>query len=92
MSVNKLTIRKDGFVDRQLTIPVQFTWDYVGLDQSIDEYEQDIITQVIGVGRDFEVTRFAHAPLTGITNPTDIIIIHNINLPKSTIFHPVNNN
>jgi hypothetical protein len=43
------------------------------LDQSIDEYESKIITEVIGVGRDFEVTRFAHAPLTGTTTePTDI--------------------
>jgi len=72
MDVNKIQIVKGGTTDRQLTIPIQLTWDYLGLDQSIDEYEQDIITQVIGVGRDFEVTRFAHAPLTGITNPTDI--------------------
>jgi hypothetical protein len=73
MSVNKLTIRKDGFVDKQLTIPVQFTWDYIGQDQSIDAYESEIITEVIGVGRDFEVSRFAHTPLTGTTNdPTDI--------------------
>jgi hypothetical protein len=73
MSVNKVKINLDGFVDRQLTIPIQLTWDYVGLDQSIDEYESKIITEVIGVGRDFEVTRFAHAPLTGTTTePTDI--------------------
>ena len=72
MSVNKLTIRKDGFVNRQLTIPIQLTWDYTGLDQSIDEYEGEIITEVIGVGRDFEVTRFAHAPQTGATEATDI--------------------
>jgi hypothetical protein len=67
MSVNKIKIARDGFVDRQLTIPVQLTWDYLGLDQSIDEYEGKIITEVIGVGRDFEVTRFAHAPQTGLT-------------------------
>lgn len=73
MSVNKVKISLDGFVDRQLTIPIQLTWDYLGLDQSIDEYEGEIITEVIGVGRDFEVTRFAHAPLTGsTTEPTDI--------------------
>jgi hypothetical protein len=72
MDVNKLTIRKDGFVNKQLTIPIQFTWDYLGLDQSIDEYESEIITQVIGVGRDFEVTRFSHAPQTGATQATDI--------------------
>lgn len=75
MDVNKIQIVKGSSDDRQLTIPIQLTWDYLGLDQSIEEYEQDIITQVIGVGRDFEVTRFAHAPLTGTTNgiePTDI--------------------
>ena len=72
MNVNKVKISRDGFVDRQLTIPVELTWDYLGLDQSIDEYEGEIITEVIGVGRDFEVTRFAHAPQTGTTDATDI--------------------
>ena len=72
MSVNKLTIRKDGFVDKQLTIPVQFTWDYMGQDQSIEAYETEIITEVIGVGRDFEVSRFANEPFSGRTNETAI--------------------
>jgi hypothetical protein len=73
MDVNKIQIMQNGFVDKQITIPVQLSWDYLGLDQSIDEYESKIITEVIGVGRDFEVTRFAHAPLTGTTTePTDI--------------------
>ena len=73
MSVNKIKIQKNGIVDKQLTVPIQFTWDYLGLDQSIDEYETKIITEVIGTGRDFEVTRFAHSPLTGTTtDPTDI--------------------
>jgi hypothetical protein len=64
MSVNKITIQKNGLTDQVLTVPIQFTWDYLGLDQSIDEYETKIITEVIGTGRDFEVTRFAHSPLT----------------------------
>jgi hypothetical protein len=73
MDVNKIQIRKDGFIDKTLTIPIQLDWDYLGLDQSIDMYESDVITQVIGTGRDFEVTRFPHAPLTGVTtDPTDI--------------------
>mgnify|MGYP000521509782 CR=1 FL=1 len=58
MSVNKITIQKNGLTDQVLTVPIQFTWDYLGLDQSIDEYETKIITEVIGTGRDFEVTRF----------------------------------
>ena len=72
MSVNKIQVRRDGIIDKQLTIPVELTWDYLGLDQSIDEYETEVITEVIGVGRDFEVSRFAHAPQTGATDATDI--------------------
>ena len=62
MSVNKIQILKTGFVDKQITIPVQLDWDYLGLDESIDEYENKVISQVIGTGRDFEVSRFSHAP------------------------------
>ena len=63
MDVNKIQLTPNGFTDKGLTIPIQLTWDYLGLDQSIDEYETQVITEVIGIGRDFEVTRFAHAPM-----------------------------
>ena len=72
MSVNNIKITQNGFVDNQITIPIELSWDYLGLDQSIEAYEDEVITQVIGVGRDFEVTRFAHAPLTGATDATDV--------------------
>ena len=58
MSVNKFTIRQDGIVDKQINIPVELKWDYLGLDMSIDEYETRIIDEVIGRGRDFEISRF----------------------------------
>jgi hypothetical protein len=70
MSVNKFTIRQDGIVDKQINIPVELKWDYLGLDMPIDEYEKTIIEEVIGKGRDFEVSRFAHASATGTTNDT----------------------
>jgi hypothetical protein len=63
MDVNKIQIRQDGLINKELVIPIQLTWDYLGLDQSIDEYEADIINQVTGTYGDFEVTRFAHAPI-----------------------------
>jgi len=72
MSVNKIQLRRDAFTDKQLTIPVELKWDYLGLDMAIDEYEGEVITQVIGVGRDFEVTRFDHAPATGSTDSTEV--------------------
>jgi hypothetical protein len=70
MSANKVTIVPDG-TNKQINIPIQLTWDYLGLDMAIEEYEKDVITEVIGVGRDFEINRFAHAPDT-TTNNTEI--------------------
>ena len=72
MDVNKFVIRQDGVTDKTVNIPVQLNWDYLGLDMAIDEYEVDMITQVIGKGNDFEITRFAHAPETGTTNNTEV--------------------
>ena len=62
MDVNKVQIRRDLGVTKQINIPINLTWDYSGLDQSIDDYEIKIVEEVIGEGRDFEVSRFAHAP------------------------------
>ena len=70
--MNKITIQQNGITDKQINIPVQLTWDYLGLDIAIDEYETEVITEVIGVGRDFEVSRFAHAPATGTTDSTEV--------------------
>ena len=68
MDVNKIQIRQDGLINKELVIPIQLTWDYLGLDQSIDEYEANIIKEVTGTYGDFEVTRFAHAPIA-ISDP-----------------------
>jgi hypothetical protein len=70
--VNKVVIRQDGITDKQINIPVELQWDYLGLDMAIEEYEQTVITEVIGVGRDFEVSRFEHLPATATTNNTEI--------------------
>lgn len=69
--MNNFVIRQDIIPnDKQINIPVQLTWDYLGMDLAIDEYETQVITEVIGVGRDFEVSRFSHAPATGTTDNT----------------------
>ena len=70
--MNKVVIRQDGITDKQINIPVELQWDYLGLDMAIDEYEQTVITEVIGIGRDFEVSRFEHLPATATTNNTEI--------------------
>jgi hypothetical protein len=63
---------KEGFTNKELVIPIELTWDYLGLDQSIDEYEGEIIKKVTGDFGDFEVTRFAHAP-TLINDPSSTV-------------------
>lgn len=65
-------MRLDLPEDKQVVIPVQLNWDYLGLDDAIDEYEEKIVEEVIGKGRDFEVSRFAHSPSTGTTKTTAI--------------------
>lgn len=72
MDVNKYQILQTGFVNKSLTIPIQLKSDFLGSDDLIDEYENEMIRQVIGEGRDFEVSRFAHAPETGNTNNTEV--------------------
>ena len=71
MDVNKIQLRKDGFVNKELAIPIQLTWDYLGLDQSIEEYEATIIEQVVGKEGDFEVDRFPNAPYTFFNTATN---------------------
>lgn len=74
MGVNKFRIEQTQGIDKQINIPIELSWDYDGIDQSIDLYEEEIITEVIGVGRDFEVSRFANEPYTSITynNKTEV--------------------
>lgn len=60
--MNKFIIRQDGLEEFSLNIPIQSSWDFEGLDDAIDIYEAKAIKDVIGVGYDFEVDRFPHAP------------------------------
>lgn len=72
MTANKFFIRQTGFVNKTIDIPVELTWDYLGLDEAIDEYENKIVEDVIGKGRDFEVSRFSHAPSDDENESTEI--------------------
>jgi hypothetical protein len=64
MDVNKFILKQGFFTDKELTIPIQGKWDYEGIDDAIDKYEEKAIEEVIGKGYDFEVDRFPHAQHT----------------------------
>ena len=59
MSVNKVKILQNQ-LDTYLNIPINMDWDFSGRDQAIEEYEAEMINQVLGLPLNFETTRFAN--------------------------------
>lgn len=54
--------------DQGLQIPIEMNWDFLGKQDSIEEYESTVIEEIIGTAADFEVARFPHAEYS----PTDL--------------------
>jgi hypothetical protein len=48
--------------DEYINIPIEIKWDFEGRDESIDLYEEDVLREVIGIAKDFEIARFSHVP------------------------------
>jgi hypothetical protein len=46
--------------NQSITIPIEMQWDFLGRDDSIDVYQEDVLKIVAGLPEDFEVIRFAH--------------------------------
>ncbi len=44
---------------KYFNIPIEFTFDNLGRDQQIDEFEQDVIKNIINEIKDYDVTKFA---------------------------------
>jgi len=74
MSASKFKLSQSVGVDRSLNIPIELSWDYLNVGDSVELYEQQVIAEVLGDGRDFEVTRFANLPYSG--TPSEITEIN----------------
>lgn len=48
--------------DLGLIVPISNVWDFHGVNESIDQYENEIINQSINPIDDFETVRYAHTP------------------------------
>lgn len=59
MSVNKYKIIKPNIDDLSISLPVQMNWDYLGQQDSIDVYEDNIIDKITENKIDYELTRFS---------------------------------
>lgn len=53
----KIVINGD---DKFINIPIEIKWDFYGRDDSIEEYQTEVIKEVVGIPDDFEVFRFEH--------------------------------
>lgn len=65
----KFTLPKGD--DKYINIPIEIKWDFLGQDSAIEEYQENVVEEIIGFPGDFEVLRFAHAPYDNDTK-TDI--------------------
>lgn len=43
-----------------IELPVELKWDFYGRDETIDEYQEEVVNEIIGVPYDFEILRFTH--------------------------------
>ena len=58
--MNRKQIRlNNNFVE--INIPIELTWDFYGQQDSINEFEETVLDQILNSGQDFEVNRFDHA-------------------------------
>lgn len=59
MDVNKIKIQLP--VDNQfINIPIEMKWDFSGRQDSIEEYQEKMVNEVLGLPYDFEIARFSH--------------------------------
>jgi hypothetical protein len=65
----KFTLPKGN--DKYINIPIEIKWDILGQDDAVEEYQQNVVEDIIGFPGDFEVFRFAHSPYNNDTK-TDI--------------------
>lgn len=53
--------------DKNVNIPIKLEWDYLGIGESIDDYQNTVINQILGTPKDFETARFDHLPYANNT-------------------------
>jgi hypothetical protein len=59
MSVNKIKILRP-INDQYVDIPIEMKWDFTGRDDSILEYQDEMVKEIIGSPNDFEISRFSN--------------------------------
>ena len=77
--------------DQAIDIPIEIKWDFDGRNDSIEIYEDEVIEEIIGKPKDYEIMRFGHDSydIPPLVNLTEIIYRFNfftlleVNIPTS---------
>lgn len=74
MIVNKYKILFSEVQEKEINIPVEMNWDFLGRSMDLEAYEDKTSREVLNLDKDFEVARFSHSNKTNPTNnkATDI--------------------
>lgn len=59
MSANKYKIVLNPNIEKELTLSIQNTWDFEDRGDSLVQYEENVINEIINGDKDFEVVRFS---------------------------------
>ena len=46
--------------NQSIDIPIEIKWDFNGHEDSIEIYEDEVLEEIIGLPKDYEIKRFAH--------------------------------
>lgn len=46
--------------DEFFNIPIEINWDFTGREDSIQEYQTEMVKEILGIANDFETIRFPH--------------------------------
>ena len=59
MAANNIRVLFDNR-GKDLVIPIEQTWDFQGQQQAVEEYEAQVVAEILNKDQDFEVNRFVH--------------------------------
>ena len=48
--------------DQSIDIPIEIKWDFYGRTDSIEMYEEEVVEEIVGLPKDYEILRFSHEP------------------------------
>jgi hypothetical protein len=78
--------------DKYINIPFELKWDFYGRDDSIDQFQEKVVEEVIGEPKDFEILRFSHEKWNSGLQQTNGNIVYKTQIKYDFYFFSGNSN